>query len=121
MVMARRPGLLLVDEPTSRLDPSERDIVIETLHEATARLGATLVVVTHDPAVADTFSRTLSMRDGRIGGEGRHGTEVAVVGADGSIALTGEALEMLPPGRYARVEVTDEGVLLRPYDEGGER
>jgi putative ABC transport system ATP-binding protein len=121
LVMARRPGLLLVDEPTSRLDPTERDVVITTLHQAAQRSGATLVVVTHDPAVAGTFARTLSMRDGRVGGEGRDGTELAVVGADGSIALTGEALEVLPPGHYARVEITSEGVLLRPYDEDGSR
>jgi ABC-type lipoprotein export system ATPase subunit len=117
LVMARRPGLLLVDEPTSRLDPTERDVVIATLHDAAARLGTTMVVVTHDPVVADGFVRTLSMRDGRIGGEGRDGTELAVVGADGSIALPGEALDVLPPGRYARVEITEQGVLLRPYDE----
>jgi ABC-type lipoprotein export system ATPase subunit len=119
IVMARRPGLLLVDEPTSRLDPSERDIVISTLHSAAARTATTLVVVTHDPAVSTTFERTLSMRDGRVGAEGRDGTQLAVVGADGSIALSGEALEILPPGRYAKVEITSEGILLRPYDEGG--
>jgi ABC-type lipoprotein export system ATPase subunit len=117
VVMARRPGLLLVDEPTSRLDPNERDVVITTMHQASERSGATLVVVTHDPAVASTFPRTLSMRDGRVGGEGRHGTELAVVGADGSIALTGKALDLLPPGCYARVEVTGDGVLIRPYNE----
>ncbi|HEX3824920.1 MAG TPA: ATP-binding cassette domain-containing protein [Mycobacteriales bacterium] len=117
IVMARTPGLLLVDEPTSRLDPSERDVVITTLHTAARRAGSTLVVVTHDPAVADTFERTLSMRDGRVGAEGRDGTQLAVVGADGSIALSGEALEMLPPGRFATVEITAEGILLRPYHE----
>lgn len=120
IVMARRPGLLLVDEPTSRLDPAERDGVIATLHKSARRSGATLVVVTHDAAVAATFERTLSMRDGRVGGEGRDGTELSVVGADGSIALNSEALELLPPGRFARIEVTGEGILLRPYDEGGD-
>jgi ABC-type lipoprotein export system ATPase subunit len=117
IVMARRPGLLLVDEPTSRLDPDERDLVVTTLHQTAERSGATLVVVTHDPAVAETFERTLSMRDGRVGGEGRDGTQLAVVGADGSIALTSEALEILPPGRFAEVEITEAGILLRPYHE----
>ena len=121
IVMARRPGLLLVDEPTSRLDPAERDVVIATLHRAAQRSGATLVVVTHDPAVAATFERTLSMRDGRVGGEGRDGTELSVVGADGTIALTVEALDVLPPGTYARLEVTDDGILIRPYDRDDPR
>jgi putative ABC transport system ATP-binding protein len=121
LVMARHPGLLLVDEPTSRLDPNERDLVIATLHDAAAISGATLVVVTHDPVVAATFERTLSMRDGRVGAEGRDGTELAVVGSDGSIALPAEALEILPPGQYATVEVSPEGIVLRPYDGNGSR
>jgi putative ABC transport system ATP-binding protein len=121
IVMARRPGLLLVDEPTSRLDPTERDVVVSTLHAAAKRSGATLVVVTHDPAVAKTFERTLSMRDGRVGAEGRDGEQLAVVGADGSVALPAEALEILPPGHYAKVEITDEGILLRPYADKDRR
>jgi ABC-type lipoprotein export system ATPase subunit len=121
IVMARKPGLLLIDEPTSRLDPAERDVVIDTLHRSVERSGTTLVVVTHDPVVARTFVRTLLMRDGRVGSEGRDGHELAVVGPDGSIALPTEALEVLPPGRFAKVEITDEGVLLRPYDDGASR
>jgi putative ABC transport system ATP-binding protein len=111
------PETALVDEPTSRLDPAERDVVITTLHSAANRAGTTLVVVTHDPAVASTFERTLSMRDGRVGAEGRGGTQLAVVGADGSVALSSEALAILPPGHYAQVEITSEGILLRPYDQ----
>jgi ABC-type lipoprotein export system ATPase subunit len=118
VVMARRPGLLLVDEPTSRLDPAERDVVIATLHHTAERTGTTLVVVTHDPVVATTFPRTLLMRDGRVGSEGRDGHEFAVVGADGSVALPAEALEILPPGRFAKVEIVEDGILLRPYDHG---
>jgi ABC-type lipoprotein export system ATPase subunit len=118
-VMARRPGLLLVDEPTSRLEPSERDAVVVALHAAVRRSGSTLVVVTHDPVVADSFPRTLTMRDGRVGAEGRAGVELAVVGGDGSLSLPVDALELLPPGSYVRVEVTGHGVLLRPSDPDG--
>jgi putative ABC transport system ATP-binding protein len=118
LVLARHPGLLLVDEPTSRLDVAERDIVIDALHRTAARSGATLIVVTHDPAVAKSFTRTLTMRDGRIGAEGRDGTEVAMVGADGAITLNASALERLPAGHFASVEITSLGVLLRPSDHG---
>lgn len=115
-VMARRPGLLLVDEPTSRLEPAERDTVVTSLHAAVARTGSTLVAVTHDPVVASSFPRTLTMRDGRVGAEGRSGVELAVVGADGSLSLPADALAVLAPGSFVRVDVTDDAVLLRPAD-----
>jgi ABC-type lipoprotein export system ATPase subunit len=118
LVVARRPGLLLVDEPTSRLDVTERDVLVSALHRIAARSGATLVVVTHDPAVARSFARTLIMRDGRIGAEGHNGAEIAQVGPDGAIALNASALEVLPPGRLATVQITTAGVLLRPSDVG---
>ncbi len=47
-----RPGLILADEPTGALDELNARGVIELLIEARRRIGATLVLVTHDPAVA---------------------------------------------------------------------
>ncbi len=49
---AKAPQLLLLDEPTSDLDTKSRDRVIELVLEVHQQLGTTLVVVTHDPAVA---------------------------------------------------------------------
>jgi putative ABC transport system ATP-binding protein len=60
-----RPRLLLADEPTGNLDSGSGRQVIELL-EALNRQGLTLVVVTHDPAVARRAHRVLVLADGRI-------------------------------------------------------
>jgi putative ABC transport system ATP-binding protein len=63
--IAKRPAVLLADEPTGNLDSRSGGEVLTLLHELTDG-GATLVLITHDPAVADTFPRRLGMRDGQI-------------------------------------------------------
>ncbi|MHB8394997.1 MAG: ABC transporter ATP-binding protein, partial [Candidatus Dormibacteria bacterium] len=85
--VAGAPRLLLVDEPTSQLDTKSRDQVIELLHRIHDQLGSTVVSVTHDGAVAAAMPRTVTIRDGRVGAEGRRGEEYAVVGRDGSVQL----------------------------------
>jgi putative ABC transport system ATP-binding protein len=111
--VASAPRLLLVDEPTSQLDTKSRDQVIELLHMINRRLGSTIVSVTHDLAVARAMPRTVTIRDGRVGAEGRRGEEYAVVGRDGSVQLPPDVLEMLPPGTLLRVRRHQSGVDLR--------
>jgi putative ABC transport system ATP-binding protein len=60
------PRLILADEPTGSLDAENSAGVMDLLLEAQGAEGATLVVVTHDPAVARRLDRTLNLRDGRI-------------------------------------------------------
>jgi ABC-type lipoprotein export system ATPase subunit len=107
------PSLLLVDEPTSQLDSASRDQVISLLLKVNGELGATVVSVTHDPAVAGAMPRTVSIRDGRIGAEGRRGQEYAVVGRDGSVQLPVDVLDWLPPGTLVQVHRHNQGVDLR--------
>jgi putative ABC transport system ATP-binding protein len=64
--LANRPGLLLADEPTGELDRENAEHVLRTLVAARAAVGATLVVVTHNPSVAARADRHLVMADGRI-------------------------------------------------------
>jgi ABC-type lipoprotein export system ATPase subunit len=112
-----RPGLLLADEPTSQLDHGARDVVLDGLGEVNERWGTTVVVVTHDPDVAGRMSRTITIRDGRVGAEGRAGEEFAVVSADGSVPLPPHALAALPPGSLLRVHQEDgRWVLLTEED-----
>ncbi len=63
---APKPALLLADEPTGNLDGATGRVVLDLLTEMRASEGATLVLVTHDPAVAALADRRIHLRDGRI-------------------------------------------------------
>jgi putative ABC transport system ATP-binding protein len=63
--LAKRPMIILADEPTGNLDTKSGGEVITLLHEL-ASDGATLVLITHDPGIAATFPREVHMRDGEI-------------------------------------------------------
>jgi ABC-type lipoprotein export system ATPase subunit len=110
VALASRPGLLLGDEPTSQLHHTSRDVVLDALHRVNQEWGTTIVVVTHDPEVAARLPRTVTIRDGRVGGEGRAGEEYAVVAADGSLPLPPAAVAAFPPGALVRVHETEDGV-----------
>jgi putative ABC transport system ATP-binding protein len=112
VALAPRPELLLADEPTSQLDHSATDTVLEAIARANRDLGTTVLLVTHDPAVARHLPRTVTIRDGKIGGEGRLGEEYAVVTADGFLPLPAHALPDLPPGTLVRIRSVAEGFLL---------
>ena len=68
--LAARPGLLLLDEPTSQLDHEGRDEVLAAVSDVNRDLGTTVVAVTHDPDVAQRLPRTVTIRDGRVGCRG---------------------------------------------------
>ena len=63
---ARRPSLVLADEPTAELDEQNERVVLEELQRLRTDYGATVVVVTHSPAVADAADRVVEIRDGRV-------------------------------------------------------
>jgi putative ABC transport system ATP-binding protein len=68
--IAKRPVIMLADEPTGNLDSKSGQEVLELLHELAAE-GATLALITHDEHIAQTFPRRLQMRDGEIVGDER--------------------------------------------------
>jgi putative ABC transport system ATP-binding protein len=112
--VVNEPAVLLADEPTSQLDQHNADRVAALLREVRDRHGTTVVTVTHDENLATTFDRTVSMRDGRVGTESRHGEAYAVIGRDGSLQLPAELGPDFPPGTLVRVLRTEHGVELRP-------
>ncbi len=64
-----RPRLLLADEPTGNLDGRTGDAVIELLFALRAEHGATLVLITHNPALARRCARTIELEDGAVGAD----------------------------------------------------
>lgn len=116
VALANGPRLLLADEPTSQLDHDSAAKVTTLLHLANADFGTTVVVVTHDPQVGTAFGRTVTIRDGKVGAEGRDGEDYLVVGRDGSVQLPPDLLTALPPGTLARAVRTESGVELRRAD-----
>ncbi|GAA2088411.1 ABC transporter ATP-binding protein [Actinomadura alba] len=65
LALARRPAVILADEPTAEQDPVHRDLVLDRLL-AQADRGAALVLATHDPEVADRCDRIVRLDDGRL-------------------------------------------------------
>jgi putative ABC transport system ATP-binding protein len=113
------PQLLLADEPTSQLSHEDRDHVIELIHELGDDLGTTIIVVTHQPEVAATFPRTVTMKGGRVGAEGRDGAEYVVIGAEGVVHLPTHLADQWPQGTLVRIEPEDQDrlVVSRPPDQ----
>jgi putative ABC transport system ATP-binding protein len=63
---APRPAILFADEPTGNLDAATGADIIELLFARRAETGATLVIITHDPALAERCERVVTLADGRI-------------------------------------------------------
>jgi len=65
------PPILLADEPTGNLDTATGVEILKLMRDLHERLGATILVVTHDRAVAESCARSITLRDGRIVGDER--------------------------------------------------
>lgn len=64
--LAPRPVLVFADEPTGNLDAATGETIINLLFARRAEAGATLVIITHDPALAARCERIVTLADGRI-------------------------------------------------------
>ncbi len=78
------PPLLLADEPTGNLDGATGGAVMDLLFDLRARLGTTLLLITHDLALAARCGRVVRMADGRIVGDTAEGPERAAGGGVGA-------------------------------------
>ncbi|WP_152465246.1 ABC transporter ATP-binding protein [Sulfitobacter sp. THAF37] len=63
---APRPDILLADEPTGNLDSANGTAIMDLLFSLRDQYGATLVLVTHDPVLADRCDRSIALADGQI-------------------------------------------------------
>jgi putative ABC transport system ATP-binding protein len=64
--IAKRPGLLLCDEPTGALDSRTGILVLQAIEQIHAELGTTTVLITHNAVIAEMANRVLVLGDGRI-------------------------------------------------------
>ncbi len=64
--LAPRPPLVFADEPTGNLDAATGSAIMDLLFARRAETGATLVIITHDPGLAQRCERVITLADGRI-------------------------------------------------------
>ncbi|MBN1515992.1 ABC transporter ATP-binding protein [Candidatus Sumerlaeota bacterium] len=64
--MINRPSLVLADEPTGNLDPQTGGAIIDLLWNASQETGAALIIVTHEPVLADKADRQLKLEQGKL-------------------------------------------------------
>ncbi|MDX2593443.1 MULTISPECIES: ABC transporter ATP-binding protein [Streptomyces] len=76
VALANAPAVLLADEPTGELDSQTGAQIFDAFRTANETLGTTIVIVTHDQAVAGEVRRTVAIRDGRTSTEVLRRSEV---------------------------------------------
>jgi putative ABC transport system ATP-binding protein len=64
--VAAAPKIIFADEPTGNLDGTTGATIIDLLFERRSAFGATLLIITHDPALAERCDRVIAMQDGRV-------------------------------------------------------
>ena len=69
--VVKHPAILLADEPTGNLDSANSDIVLNMFRELNEKLGQTIILVTHNPELAEFSDRVIQMRDGLVVGDKR--------------------------------------------------
>jgi len=125
--LANRPRVLLADEPTGELDTAAAASVFDALQTANAELGVTILLVSHDPAVAGRVRRTVAIRDGRTSTELlRHDTtdeagnaatravEYAVMDRAGRVQLPRDMTRLLGMRERVRLESTPDHIGVWP-------
>lgn len=103
--MANSPRVIFADEPTGELDSATSGEVFEVLKSVNEENGVTIVVVTHDPHVAEHVNRTVAIRDGRTSSEV---LRRAAMGADGDHQLVSEEFAVLD--RVGRLQLPHDYV-----------
>ncbi|MEV6977277.1 ABC transporter ATP-binding protein [Kitasatospora sp. NPDC093806] len=132
VAMANNPPVLLADEPTGELDSETGASIFEAFRTVNRDLGATVVIVTHDPMVAGEVRRTVAIRDGRTSSEvlrrtltDEHGeesvneTEYVMLDRTGRVQLPAKFLEALGMEHRVAVELAPDHIAVRPDDLEG--
>ncbi|PZG12539.1 ABC transporter ATP-binding protein [Nonomuraea aridisoli] len=126
VALANSPQVILADEPTGELDSETSEQVFDALRTANRQLGVTVVIVTHDPLVAEQVDRTVGIRDGRTSSEtlrredaeGRIiAEEYAVLDRVGRLQLPRDFMNALDMERRVRLELESDHIGVWPARE----
>ncbi len=122
VALAMAPRLLLADEPTGELDTETSLEIYELLRRLCHDGGLSVLVVTHEVALANRSDRVVRLADGRVLTETQRGMtrELLAVDSAGSVRIPRDML--LAAGIYERAhaELTEDGILLRGSEHDGE-
>ncbi|MGP3683849.1 ABC transporter ATP-binding protein [Streptomyces sp. IBSNAI002] len=129
VAMANDPAVLLADEPTGELDSETGAAIFEAFRTVNRELGATVVIVTHDPLVAGEVRRTVAIRDGRTSSEvlrrtvtDEHGAqsvserEYVMLDRTGRVQLPHKFLEALGMEQRVAVDLAADHIEVRRDD-----
>ena len=117
VALALGPKLLLADEPTGELDTETSLEMYELLRRLSHEGGLSVLVVTHDVALAQRTDRIVRIADGRIATQGRRGqSELVSIDQRGMVQLPRDMLIEAGIGDHVKVKMTDDGILLQPED-----
>ncbi|MGC8782696.1 MAG: ABC transporter ATP-binding protein, partial [Anaerolineae bacterium] len=135
VALANLPKLLLGDEPTGEMDTATALSIYQLLRELNQRYNLTTCIVSHDPTIARHVDRVVAIRDGKTAtetirqsvaavsnGEGAEEApqqediyhELVVLDSAGRLQVPKEYLEMFAIRGRAQLEVTEDGILIRP-------
>ena len=131
VAISNQPRVLLADEPTGELDSDTADGVIGVLRKVNEEDGVTVIVVTHDPLIADRVNRTVAIRDGRTSSEVLRRTETdgagrqqlvaeefAVLDRVGRLQLPNDYLEALDLSQRVRLTLDPDHINVWPDRAG---
>ena len=117
VALALGPKLLLADEPTGELDTETSLGIYELLRGLSHQGGLSVLVVTHDVALAQRTDRIVRIADGRIATHGWRGQEELIsVDQRGMVQFSRDMLIEAGIGDHVRVKLTDDGILLQPEE-----
>ncbi|MEU8960697.1 ABC transporter ATP-binding protein [Streptomyces sp. NPDC048491] len=117
VALANNPSVLLADEPTGELDSATGEQIFAAFRKANEELGTTIVIVTHDQAVASEVRRTVAIRDGRTSTEVLRRTHVDAATGEESLvareyAMLDRAGRLQLPAEYTRALDLEHRVAL---------
>jgi ABC-type lipoprotein export system ATPase subunit len=113
IALAPEPRLLLADELTGELDTKTSLEVFDLLKQLSEQTGLSVLVVTHDAAIAQRTDRVVRIVDGRIATQSRRGSsELVTIDQRGMIRIPRDLLIESGIGDQARVKVVPEGLLI---------